>query len=57
MVDSRVSRTTDGSGSASPAPAVTRRRREGRGTRVMILLPRAERAVRLLGNPEPMIEL
>ena len=31
--------------------------REGQGTRVVIHLPRAERAVRLLGNPEPMIEL
>jgi two-component system, sporulation sensor kinase E len=31
--------------------------RDGQGTRVIIHLPRAERAVRLLGNPEPMIEL
>lgn len=31
--------------------------REGQGTRVIIHLPRAERAVRLLGSPEPMIEL
>ena len=31
--------------------------REGEGTRVIIHLPRAARAVRLLGSPEPMIEL
>jgi PAS domain S-box-containing protein len=31
--------------------------REGQGTRVIIHLPRAERAVRLLGGSEPMIEL
>ena len=31
--------------------------REGQGTRVIIHLPRAERAVRLLGSPEPTIEL
>ena len=30
---------------------------EGRGTRVIIHLPRAERTVRLLGSPEPMIEV
>lgn len=31
--------------------------REGEGTRVIIHLPRAERTVRLLGSPEPMIEV
>jgi len=31
--------------------------REGQGTRVIIHLPRAERTVRLLGSPEPMIEV
>ncbi|RPJ34372.1 MAG: PAS domain S-box protein [Verrucomicrobiaceae bacterium] len=30
---------------------------EGQGTRVIIHLPRAERTVRLLGSPEPMIEV
>jgi PAS domain S-box-containing protein len=30
---------------------------ENQGTRVIIHLPRAERTVRLLGSPEPMIEL
>ncbi len=30
---------------------------ENHGTRVIIHLPRAERAVRLLGSPEPMIDL
>jgi two-component system, sporulation sensor kinase E len=30
---------------------------EDRGTRVIIHLPRAERTVRLLGSPEPMIEV
>lgn len=30
---------------------------ENRGTRVIIHLPRAERTVRLLGSPEPVIEL
>ncbi|RPJ31069.1 MAG: GHKL domain-containing protein [Verrucomicrobiaceae bacterium] len=31
--------------------------REGQGTRVIIHLPRAERTVRMLGSPEPMIEV
>ncbi len=31
--------------------------REGEGTRVIIHLPRAERTVRLLGSPEPMIDI